>query len=144
MQATTKDARSRFIIFSLSAFSLQNIWRAISACRFCAASCTRGLRGKLPWLSEKRKVEKTMQLKRGNKLGSNFDSYFFGLQPHSGLISRADQPYRSCKMSQIKPISSPIIKIRNWGSPIHFQLFILASPSAPAGHGFHPPSSAER
>jgi len=38
MQPSTKDAKSRLLTFSLSAFSLQNLCRTSSACRFCAAS----------------------------------------------------------------------------------------------------------
>lgn len=63
MQPTTKDARSRFIIFSLPAFSLQNICRTISACRFCATSFCSGLTPAATLSIEKTKLEKNNAVK---------------------------------------------------------------------------------
>jgi hypothetical protein len=48
---------------SLPAFSLQNLCRAISACRFCAASLYSGLIPETALSSEKAKVEKNTAIK---------------------------------------------------------------------------------
>jgi hypothetical protein len=63
MQPSTKDAKSRFTTFSLPAFSLQNICRAISACRLCAASLYSGLTPENALSSETTKVEKNTAIK---------------------------------------------------------------------------------
>src|SRR4029453_12154612 len=63
MQATTNDAKSRLVTFSLPAFSLQNICRASSACRFCAASLYSGFISEIALSGEKAKVEENTAIK---------------------------------------------------------------------------------
>ena len=81
MQPTKKAARSRFITFSLPAFSLQNICRAISACRFCAASLYSGLIPEIALSSEKAKVEGNTAIKTRKLTRLKLLLLFLSLQP---------------------------------------------------------------
>jgi len=80
MQPTTKDARSRFITFSLPAFSLQNICRAISACRFCAASLYSGLIPEIALSDETTKKEKNIAIKMRKRTRLKLLLLFLSLQ----------------------------------------------------------------